>query len=242
MSNLIAESAAKAQTPQPAPLPKKFYKLATYENGLLLDGRVAKTPARNPLIAPSQFIGETLAFEWNAQESVINPAKMPLTRLLNSIIDGVLPNPQPTKDEIVKFAGSDLICYRDNSLAEYEALQAAAWDKILLQLRTEIKAEFKTTQAVSFIEQPLVAVKAFETALPQDGFKIGAMNVITTLTGSAFIAFALFKGWLSQDEAWKAAHIDEDFQISKWGQDFEAQERRAFRFKDFEAAVLLLYH
>jgi chaperone required for assembly of F1-ATPase len=41
------------------------------------------------------------------------------------------------------------------------------------------------------------------------------------------------------DEVWRAAHVDEDFQISQWGADAEAAERRRKRRAEFDAAVRL---
>ena len=40
--------------------------------------------------------------------------------------------------------------------------------------------------------------------------------------------------------AWAAAHIDEDWQMSQWGKDDLALERRAFREAEFRAAVTVL--
>ena len=78
----------------------------------LLDGRAVKTPAGNALAAPSRALGEAIAAEWDAQGERIDPATMPLTRLANTIIDGVAPQPAPVADEIAKYLGSDLVCYR----------------------------------------------------------------------------------------------------------------------------------
>src|SRR5262245_32826692 len=60
------------------------------EFGVVRDGRPVKTPARRPLAAPSSALAQELAAEWDAQRDVIDPARMPLTRLANTIIDGVV--------------------------------------------------------------------------------------------------------------------------------------------------------
>ncbi|MBX8827854.1 ATPase, partial [Ochrobactrum sp. SFR4] len=39
--------------------------------------------------------------------------------------------------------------------------------------------------------------------------------------------------------AWKAAHVDEDWTIEQWGEDEEAQARRAWREKEIRAAVMI---
>jgi chaperone required for assembly of F1-ATPase len=63
---------------------------------------------------------------------------------------------------------------------------------------------------------------------------------MTTLTGSALLALAHVKGHLSVKEAWAAAHIDEDWQISQWGEDAEAAGRRGARWTEMQAASRFL--
>ena len=63
---------------------------------------------------------------------------------------------------------------------------------------------------------------------------------MTTLTGSAFLALAVAKHRLTAEEAWAAAHLDEDWQISRWGIDVEAADRRARRHTEMLAASRFL--
>ena len=79
---------------------------------MLLDGRPVKTPARRTLAAPTRALAEALAAEWEAQRDVVDPAKMPLTRLANSIIDGVADAPAAVAAEAEKYLASDLVFYR----------------------------------------------------------------------------------------------------------------------------------
>ena len=98
-----AESARRGSRPN---LRARFYQRAQIgegaENGfpILLDGKPVRTPARELLAAPSKPLAEALAAEWQAQHDVVNPAKMPLTRLANAIIDGVGKRPGPASAEI----------------------------------------------------------------------------------------------------------------------------------------------
>jgi chaperone required for assembly of F1-ATPase len=64
--------------------------------------------------------------------------------------------------------------------------------------------------------------------------------VLTTLTGSALLALAHARGVLDVDATWTAAHVDEDYQISLWGEDDEASARRRARRAEFEAASRML--
>src|SRR5882757_8394492 len=94
----------------------RFFERAAAGEGppypVLLDGRAVKTPAGGALALPSRALADAVAAEWNAQGERIDPAAMPLTRLANTIIDGVVIAPAPVRDEIAKYLGSDLVCYR----------------------------------------------------------------------------------------------------------------------------------
>ena len=63
---------------------------------------------------------------------------------------------------------------------------------------------------------------------------------MTTLMGSALLALAHAHGALTADAAWAAAHVDEDWQISRWGEDAEAEARRARRWAEMQAASRML--
>ncbi|WP_439576055.1 ATP12 family chaperone protein [Phreatobacter sp.] len=236
--------AASRQAMKPS-WPKRFYRQATAGEGpdgwrLLLDGRPAKTPGRRPFALPTRALGEAVAVEWDELGEVIDPLRMPVTRIVNSIIDGVAPDPGPVADDIVKYAGSDLICYRADGPDGLVARQAATWDPVLAWSREALGARFILSEGVMFVAQPDAAIAAIRAALPSDPWRIGAMHVATTLTGSALLALALERGHLTAEEAWLAAHVDEDFQISQWGADEEAAGRRAAREREMMAAAKVM--
>ncbi|MCS6759574.1 MAG: ATPase, partial [Candidatus Devosia euplotis] len=45
---------------------------------------------------------------------------------------------------------------------------------------------------------------------------------------------------LQADAVWAAAHVDENYQITQWGEDEEAVARRAMRRVEFDAAAAAL--
>lgn len=240
---------AAAQQAMRNPLPKRFYETADVleRDGLFhvaLDGRTARTPARNPLAIASRKVAEALAAEWQAQAERIDPAVMPLTRLVNSALDGVAEQHEAVRAEIVRYAGSDALCYRAGEPDKLVERQRAVWDPILADVEAALAAHFILAQGVMFAEQPaevLAAVARRVAAIPTPLALAGAHNVMT-LSGSTILMLALADGRLGEDAAWAAAHLDEDFQIEIWGQDEEAAERRAIRRREFAAAVLLLQH
>jgi chaperone required for assembly of F1-ATPase len=205
-----------------------------------LDGKPVHTPAHRLLAAPSQAIAEAMAAEWEAQCEVINPSKMPLTRLANAIIDGVADKPDPVAEEIEKYLASDLLFYRADAPRELIERQARLWDPMLAWARQTLGAAFKLGQGVVHVAQPETALAAARAAIPNDPWRLGAVHAVTTLTGSALIALALARGFLSAEDAWAAANVDEDWNLDEWGRDELVLERREFRFAEFKAAAMVL--
>ncbi|MCB1456955.1 MAG: ATPase [Nitratireductor sp.] len=237
----------KAQQAMKTPLPKRFYKEATVvqvENGFTihLDGKPVRTPSRSPLVLPSQAAAGLVAAEWQAQENEIDPARMPVTRIANTAIDGIAADPASVAADIVAFAGTDLICYRAETPQGLVERQAELWDPVIAWYRDCHGANFILAGGISHVSQPDEAIAAFSRRVSRFGepLALACLHVVTTLTGSALLAIALGEGRLSLDEAWAAAHVDEDWNIHHWGEDEEAVRRREARFQEMRAAARLL--
>jgi chaperone required for assembly of F1-ATPase len=223
---------------------ERFYKSASAGEAapfeVLLDGRPVKTPAKNALAAPTQSLAQAIAAEWHAQSERIDPATMPLTRIANSIIDGVAPAPEPVADDLAKYLGSDLLCYRADTPDGLVRWQIEHWDPILDWARTALGARFVLSEGIVFVTQPDNAIAAARAAIPSDPWRLGAAHVVTTLTGSALIALALVAGRIDVDAAWAASNVDEDWNMHLWGRDEMALAARAVRFADLQAAGTVL--
>jgi chaperone required for assembly of F1-ATPase len=237
-----SEAARRAVRPQ---LRRRFYERVGTEGAdgefqVVLDGRAVKTPGRRPLAAPNERLAQAIAAEWDAQRNHVDPAKMPLTRLANSIIDGVVDAAADVRAEVERYLNSDLVYYRAGGPEGLVIRQSRAWDPVLAWARDALGARFLLAEGIVFVTQPREALAAASAAIPRDHWRLGALNAITTLTGSALIALALEGGALSVEEAWAAAHVDEDWNMAQWGQDQLALEHRAFRFAEMQAAAAVL--
>jgi chaperone required for assembly of F1-ATPase len=224
---------------------RRFYERASATTGpeghaVALDDKPVRTPARRPLAAPTLNLAQALAAEWDAQRDEIDPANMPLTRIANAIIDGVADAPGPVRAEIEKYLTSDLLFYRAGAPQELRERQARHWDPILRWAKDTLGADFKTGEGVVHVAQPETALRAANAAIPDDPWRLGALHVMTTLTGSALLALAVLRGELSVEAAWRAAHVDEDRNEEQWGRDEDALKRRAFRFAEMQAAARVL--
>lgn len=232
-----------AQAGMKPTLPKRFYKEAGIEGRdgqfhLTLDGRSAKTPGKQALAVPSRALAEAMAQEWAEQGAEIDPATMPITRIVNSAIDGVTPRLAEVVDDLVRYAGSDLIYYRVSEPVRLVQAQDATWNPILDWAKEAHGARFILAGGIMHVTQPNEAITAIRKVIERidSPFALAALHVMTTLSGSVLIALAQALGPLDADQAWSAAHVDELYQESVWGKDDEAMERRKRREADFRAA------
>jgi chaperone required for assembly of F1-ATPase len=227
-------------------LPRRFYKhaaAAPYEAGfaLFLDGKLVKTPGRGPLVVAAAAVAAALAAEWDRQGERIDPATMPFTRIVNAAIDHVAAAEDAVRAEIVKYAASDLICYRAEAPGSLVAAQLRAWDPLVAWALNELGAPLIVATGIMHVPQPDVAIAAIARAVaPFGGLALAALSTVATVTGSAVVALAVARGRLTAEEAWAAAIVDEDWQISQWGRDELAAAAHAMRWREVEAAALIL--
>lgn len=239
-------TAPRKGAPQKPSLPKRFYKDVTvaYEDGAMavrLDGKPVRTPGKAALAVPGRALAEAIADEWRAQGERIDPAAMPLTKLANSAIDGVAGQVDAVIDDILAYARADLLCYRAGGPDMLLAAQARHWDPVIAWAKDELGAPLSLTEGIVHVRQPESSIAVLKDEIAKaDAFGLTALHVMTALTGSALLALAVARKRLSPEEAWDAAHVDEDFQISQWGEDSEAKARRAAHKRDFDAAARAL--
>lgn len=204
---------------------------------ILLDERPVKTPMRNDLLVPTHALAEAIADEWRAQDARIDPETMPLTKLANTALDAVAPNATEVAENILSFAGRDLICYRAEGPQTLIERQKALWDPMIDWAEDYYGARLNVTEGVMPIEQPADSLAALRTAcLCHEPFSLTALHVMTSITGSAVLALAHIAGRMSLDESWAAAHVDEDFQTGEWGADEEAAKRFKSRYEELRSA------
>ena len=236
----------RAQAHAKRELPKRFYKTAAVmaaEGGFAvgLDGKVPRTPGMKQVVVPTAAIAEAMAAEWAAQGEVIDPETMPMVRLVNSAIEAGAEAMPALRAEIVKYAGNDLLLYRADAPEALVARQEEIWDAALVKLARHFGVSFQPTIGISHQPQPSATLARVDQALASEPLlPLTAMNAITSITGSGLLALAVRRGLLTADEAWVAAHVDEDYNISLWGEVEEITERRAKRWREFDAAIHLL--
>ncbi len=200
-----------------------------------LDARAVRTPLKAPLVVPTLALAEAIAAEWQAQDTKVNPDTMPFTRTANSAIDKVAPQMDEVAGMLAAYGGSDLLCYRAEGPPDLVARQAEAWDPILIWALEVLGADLVVTQGVMHVEQPAESLsRLHERVAAMTAFELAAFHDLVAISGSLVLALAVTEGRVTADEAWTLSRVDEDWQISLWGEDEEAAEVAARK----RAAVL----
>lgn len=199
-----------------------------------LDGRPVKAPSKSALLIPSRALAEGVAAEWDAQEEVIAPLTMPLTRAVNTSIDKTIPQREGIAAHLGEYGGSDLLSYRATGPDGLVERQAATWDPILDWLAETYGARLAVTSGVMPAAQPANALAALNNHLNTiDPWELTALSEFVTMSGSLALGLAVLHDHLDPGTAWDASRVDEVWQIEQWGEDEEEAERIAGKRQEF---------
>lgn len=224
---------------------KRFYSEVTVTTQapyhVLLDAKPIKTPAGNAQEIPTKALALAVAEEWRQQGDKLDIASMVLTKSVNTAIDRIRVRRAQVIDELAKYAGSDLLCYRASSPEELVRRQSAAWDPWLKWLHETTGAFLISSVGIAHIEQNGTALKAVHDAMSKfNDFELATLNPAATITGSAALGLAFVYRAIGPEEALAISHLDEEFQAERWGRDSEAEAVMKNRLTELSLARRLL--
>lgn len=223
---------------------KRFWKDATAEPAdggfaVKLDGRGVKTPAKTPLVVPTEALAEAIAYEWQAQGEKVNPAMMPFTRMANSALDKVATQHAEVADMLAAYGDSDLLCYRADHPEELVQRQAAGWDPLLDWAAATYGARLTARPGMIHHPQDAGALAALTREVhAQSPFQLAAFHDLVAMSGSLVLALAVIRGERDAQTAWRLSRIDEDWQEEQWGSDEEASAIAERKHGEFLHAAL----
>lgn len=225
---------------------KRFWQDVSVERegdgwGVKLDSRPVRTPARAPLVVPTEALADAIADEWRGVEAEIDPRAMPLTGLANAAIDRVAPQREAFAAGLARYAEADLACYRAEGPRGLVERQEESWDALLAWARRRYDVDFATTSGIVHVEQPGATVERLAHAVAAlDAFRLAALSPLVTVGGSLVAALAVLEKAITPDTAWDAVSIDDRWQLEQWGADAEAESALDNRRRDFLAGARFL--
>ena len=222
---------------------KRFYKEVTtaQQDGgwrVLLDGRGIKTAGGRPQVLPGGAMAEAMAAEWTAQGEVIDTATFPLRDLADFAIDAMAADPTLAVREILPYAETDTLCYRADPEDALYQRQLTVWEPLLAEAEARHGLTFPRVSGILHKPVPPETLARLEAMIAgQDAFTLAALRMLSSLAASLTIALAAIEPGADAEGLWKAANLEEDWQVELWGEDWEAAERRAARFEAFKLAI-----
>lgn len=218
---------------EPADKVRRFYKAVEVretEGGfeVLLDGRSPRSARGTKLTGPTRALAELCAEEWAGQGEFIEMQGMHATRLAFTALEAISAAREATADQFAQYAGSDLLCYFAEAPQALVERQEAHWGPVLERAEQEIAVAFIRAAGIRHQTQPETTLQRVrELALETDEFGLAGLAFGAALFGSAILALALQRGWLTGEQAHTLSRVDEAYQEEKWGIDEEAAERTA---------------
>ena len=225
---------------------KRFWKeVSTKAEGdgwaIRLDNRAIQTPARTPLVVPTEALAAGIAEEWRLISDEIDPPAMPLTGLANAAIDRIAPDRQAFAAGLAKYGEADLACYRSAWPPELVKRQQSSWDELLAWGLRRYDVNFVTTSGLLHVPQAQATIDRLGQAVAElDVFHLAGLSPLVSTGGSLVTALALLEKVITPEAAWEAASIDERWQLEQWGGDREAQTALENRRRDFFAGARFL--
>ncbi len=226
---------------------KRFHKEANVENVsegyyvVCLDGRPVKTPGGSDLAAPTQFLAEAMAAEWDDQGQYIDPMRMPLCRLSATAIDRLKTKRNDVIGITLKIAETDLLCYRATEPADLVELQKISWQPELDWVKDNFGADLMVTDGLIPINQSENSLFVLQEILVKfDNFTLMGVTNAAAAAGSLILSLAMFKGRLDPETMFEKSILEERYQIKKWGVDEETKERHKIIRKDIQDSACFL--
>lgn len=192
---------------------------------MVINGSMLRTPQNVPYALPTQVLAEAIADEWQGQKEVIEINSMPLSMIINLALDHVESKKGEVIDTIIRYATTDLLCYRTDHPGELSNLQEQEWQPLLDWAAIDLGIRLKTTVGIIPVEQDTEAIVTLRNKLAEyDHFRLAALQILTNVFGSIIIALSVSEFHIDAAQAFELSRLDDNYQFSKWGEDVEARE------------------
>jgi chaperone required for assembly of F1-ATPase len=212
---------------------KRFWTTASIAPGeggfaIMLDNRPLRLPGGAVLRIEPEPLARAIAEEWQAAGAEMSFAETPLTRLAGTAQERIRPDPWPTIDAIARYGESDLLCYRAESPESLVRRQQEAWQPWLDWVAEAFDARLRVASGIVPIKQHRGTIaKLRQLVAGYDPYRLAGLGLAVPTLGSLVLGLALAEGRLGAEAAHALGALDELYQAELWGNDAEAEARRA---------------
>ncbi|CAD8155071.1 unnamed protein product [Paramecium pentaurelia] len=211
---------------------KRFYKDAKIEMAIgianpknhwliKLDGKAVKTPFKNVLTIPTPQLAQCIADEFNSQKEMIKPNTMPLMTLARNAVDIEADERMRifVEQSIINYLERDTVLFRDQSQSELYQIQKQKLDPQLKLFNQIFGMHLKVNFGIDVEPLKQYDQIRIKTILKEmNSWQLVGLTSKVENLKSAILALQIWNNQIDIQEAIKLSRIEEDYQISKYGQ------------------------
>ncbi len=188
-------------------------------------GKALSTPARNPLVVPNLALQQAVLAEWEALEDSTKPdaSRLPLTGFTALTLDVITPHRADVTEELLEYAETDLLCYREGEIATLRTAQNTAWQPWLDWAAATFNTHYNVTQGIIPITQPTENKAKHRAALvAMSDWQLACLAAVVKPASSLILGLAFMAEQITADALYHLSRLEESHNITRWGQEEEA--------------------
>jgi len=186
-----------------------------------LDGYPLRTPARRPLLLPTETLAAAIAHEWSYQKDYIEPTYMPLTTLASTAVDQIHGSGEAAAvANCLGYFRGDTVCYYAPEIERgLRRRQEAEWEKVHSWAEVHLgPLDVRRGISLGALNHPAATLEKAERELESLSFwELTVVQSLSQETKSLLLPLALLKGAVTVEEAINASRVEEEVQIENWG-------------------------
>eukprot|EP01128_Nolandella_sp_AFSM9_P004918 TRINITY_DN2311_c0_g1_i1.p1 TRINITY_DN2311_c0_g1~~TRINITY_DN2311_c0_g1_i1.p1 ORF type:complete len:524 (+),score=138.87 TRINITY_DN2311_c0_g1_i1:34-1605(+) len=195
------------------------------ENGMwtcTLDGRVVVSKTQKAMYLPNPEVASLIAMEWESQSEIepISYATMPSILLAFKAHDDYEPFGKTYVDELMLVFDTDIVCMRERPTVRFHGVQADTYDPVMHWFESKEGLGLPLSKTVHMDNyQPDKTKDAVRLWLEDlEPFTFMMFHAMVVASKSFVATFGAWNGFLSFDELFKIARLDENYQASVHGE------------------------
>lgn len=212
---------------------------------LTLDGSVMRLPEHGPLVLPSASLAEAVRAEWQAagggKGGRYALSELTVTRLAATADRLRTEGRDEAVADLMRFASTDMLCYRATGPSSLVRRQDAAWQPHLDWAASAFGAELVVVRGVMPDTQPAPSLDALADHLAgRDAAALAALLAVVPALGSLILGLALVAGRVDAEAASRAALLEAAFAAELCGDEDQPELARRALARDLAAALRFL--
>ena len=167
----------------------------------------------------SERLADEIVREWSVDGKIDSIKNSFFTKFCFSATDCTEEERAAVLDRLVEYGNCDPICYIASEPAKLNLKQEKLYNPLIEWAEKCLSIKLNKASGLLFVEQPILnSIKIKNYVEDLDNFQLTALHELTKCLGSLFTALALYNKFVSPDQAWEIANVEDNFRIEIWGE------------------------